>query len=83
MTEKKTLKDVEKLTFEEALAELEEIVRKLEDGKAPLNDAIFYYERGSSLKTYCEQKLSHAKMRIEQIVVNPSGQVSLETKEFI
>lgn len=42
--------DVEKMTFEEALAELEEIVRDLEDGKVTLDQSINAYERGTALK---------------------------------
>lgn len=55
------------------MAELEKLVRQLEDGKAKLEDAIGAYERGAMLKRYCEAKLREAEARIEQISVSESG----------
>lgn len=72
--------DIAKLSFEEALGELEKLVRQLEDGKAKLDDAIGAYERGSLLKRHCETKLREAQSRIEQIAVGADGQVT--TKPF-
>lgn len=72
--------DVKNMTFEAALGELEEIVRKLESGQAPLEESITTYERGVSLKQYCESKLQDARMKIEQISLNPDGQA--QTAEF-
>ena len=72
--------DIAKLSFEEALGELEKLVRQLEEGKAKLDDAIGAYERGSFLKRHCESKLREAQSRIEQIAVGPDGQVT--TKPF-
>ncbi|MBA4249821.1 MAG: exodeoxyribonuclease VII small subunit [Candidatus Puniceispirillum sp.] len=60
------------LSFEEALTELESLVRKLEDGKLPLEEAVSAYERGTFLKSYCEEKLSTAKTKIDQINANSS-----------
>ena len=68
--------DIAKLSFEDALAELEKLVRQLEDGKAKLDDAISAYERGALLKRHCETKLREAQSRIEQIAVSPDGKVS-------
>lgn len=76
MTEKLTdtlPPDVAKMGFEEALAELEKLVRQLEDGKAKLDDAIAAYERGALLKRHCEAKLREAQMRVEQIAVGANG----------
>lgn len=70
--------DVEKLSFEAALAELEEIVRQLEQGKSSLDDAIGAYERGAKLKQHCEKKLNEAKMRVEKITLSPGGGEGLE-----
>jgi exodeoxyribonuclease VII small subunit len=53
------------LTFEQAVAELEEIIRKLEDGRMPLEDAVKSFERGSYLKKFCEDKLKNAQLKIE------------------
>lgn len=70
--------DIAALSFEDALAELEKIVRQLEEGKAKLDDAIGNYERGTLLKRHCEEKLRQAQARIDKIVVSPDGQVSAE-----
>ena len=72
--------DIAKLSFEEALSELEKLVRQLEDGKAKLDDAIGAYERGAQLKRHCETKLREAQSRIEQIAVGADGAVT--TKPF-
>jgi exodeoxyribonuclease VII small subunit len=68
--------DIAKLSFEEALGELEKIVRQLEDGKAKLDDAMNAYARGAMLKQHCETKLREAQSRIEQIAVGADGSVS-------
>lgn len=65
--------DIAKLSFEEAMTELEKLVRQLEDGRAKLDDAIGAYERGALLKRHCESKLREAQMRIEKIVVADDG----------
>lgn len=65
--------DLEPLSFEKALGELEEIVRSLESGKAPLDESIRSYERGIALKKYCEQKLTEARLKIEKISLPEGG----------
>jgi exodeoxyribonuclease VII small subunit len=70
--------DIAAMSFEDALAELEGIVRRLEGGQIKLDDAIQSYERGAQLKHHCEQKLSEAQQRIDRIVVAPDGTVSAE-----
>jgi len=72
--------DIAALSFEDALAELERLVKQLEDGKAKLDDAITAYERGALLKRHCEGKLREAQAKIEQITVSADGAVS--TKPF-
>lgn len=69
---------LEKLSFEQALAELETIVRDLETGKAPLEDSINFYERGIQLKNHCEKKLSEAQSKIEKITIGKDGKPSTE-----
>ena len=76
------LQPIETLSFEEALRELETIVKRLEEGKVSLEDAIGAYERGSQLKSHCEKKLRDAKMRVEQIVVGQDGQITTKPAEF-
>ena len=65
--------EIEKFSFEDALSELEKIVRRLEEGKGKLDDAIKAYERGSFLKRHCEAKLHEAQVRVEKIVLGPDG----------
>jgi exodeoxyribonuclease VII small subunit len=67
--------DIRKLSFEEAVAELEAIVRKLEEGKGKLDEAIDSYERGTLLRRHCEAKLAEAQARIDKIVPAPDGSV--------
>lgn len=55
-------------SFEAALKELESIVSKLERGQAELEESIVLYERGQRLKSYCEEKLKDASLRLEKIV---------------
>jgi len=62
------------LPFEKALAELEDIVRRLERGDVPLEDSIAIYERGEVLKKHCEALLKKAEARIEKITIGPDGQ---------
>ncbi len=62
--------DIASLTFEDALAELEKIVRQIEDGRSRLDDAIQAYERGVALKRHCDGKLKEAQAKIELISMN-------------
>lgn len=75
-------KAVDKMSFEEALAELEGIVKKLETGEAPLEESIAIYERGAALKAHCETKLKSAELKVEQIVQGSDGKVVTEPAEF-
>ena len=68
---------LQNLSFEQAFSELEEIVRLLEDGKSPLEDAIKAYERGVLLKQHCEEKLREATLKIEKILMQPNGDIAL------
>lgn len=65
--------EIEKMSFEQALAELEQIVSALESGQAPLEDSIQSYERGMALKKHCEGKLSAAQEKIEKITIGADG----------
>lgn len=69
-------KDIEKMGFEEALAELEKIVRGLETGASDLKSSIDSYERGMALKKHCEARLKEAQGRIEKITVSADGKVT-------
>ena len=74
--------DIAALSFEEALAELEKIVRDLETGQAKLDDAIAAYERGAALKRHCEVRLRDAQAKVDRIVTGPDGQNRLEPAEL-
>jgi len=74
--------DIASLSFEQALAQLEKIVGELESGRTDLEQSIEAYERGSKLKAHCEAKLKEAQLRVEKIVVGPSGQPRVEPAEF-
>jgi exodeoxyribonuclease VII small subunit len=65
--------DVGTMAFEDALAELERIVRGLEGGQQKLEDAIIAYERGSRLRRHCEAKLAEAEQRVQAIVAGGDG----------
>jgi len=73
--------EVATLSFEDALAELERIVRGLEGGQQRLDDAIAAYERGTKLRRHCEAKLSEAEARVQSIVAGADGSLSLGTSE--
>ena len=75
-------KDIQKLSFEDALAELEDIVRDLEDGRGELEGAITAFERGTLLKRHCEAKLKEAEARIEKILPGANGAEGVEAAEF-
>jgi len=79
MSEATTLPaDIAAMSFEDALAELEGIVRRLEGGQVKLDDAIQSYERGAQLKRHCEKKLNEAQQRVDRIVIGPDGGVTVE-----
>ena len=58
---------LDKMSFEDAMKELEKLVDSLDKGDVSLDEAITAYDRGSQLKEYCEKKLNEAKMKIETI----------------
>ena len=68
-----TQADVKKLSFERAIEELETIVRRLEDGKVPLEESVAIYERGEALKRRCEELLRQAEARVEKITLDAVG----------
>ena len=68
--------DIIKLSFEKALAELEEIVDNLENGSIDLEKSIEFYTRSSHLKAHCQQKLNDAVLKLEEIKVSSDGKVS-------
>ena len=73
--------DVAAMAFEDALAELEKIVRGLEGGQLRLEDAITGYERGAKLRRHCEAKLAEAEQRVQAIVAAGDGSLSLRAAD--
>ena len=65
--------DIAQLPFEKALAELEEIVKSLEQGNVPLDQSIRLYERGNALKQHCDALLKAAEARVEKITTDAGG----------
>lgn len=82
MAESKAKADIQKMSFEDALKELETIVRSLESGSGQLDAAIDAYERGAALKKHCEAKLREAQAKIEKITVDAGGGVSTEPADL-
>ena len=64
---------VEKMSFEDAMKELEAVVGKLESGDVPLEDSIKLYERGAALKEHCQKKLAEAEEKVAKITLDGNG----------
>ena len=71
-----TQADVSKLTFERAIEELETIVKRLEEGKVPLEESVAIYERGETLKRRCEELLRQAEARVDRITTAANGEAT-------
>ncbi|HUL88471.1 MAG TPA: exodeoxyribonuclease VII small subunit [Pseudolabrys sp.] len=65
--------DIKKMPFERAVDELESIVKRLEEGKVPLEESVAIYERGEALKKRCEELLRQAEARVEKITLDANG----------
>ena len=66
--------DVNDMSFEEAMKELEQVVGQLERGDVALDDSIKLYERGAALKARCEAKLKEAEEKVAKITLDGQGQ---------
>ncbi len=73
--------EISAMSFEDALAALEAIVRGLESGQQKLEDAIGAYERGAALKKHCEAKLAEAEARVQAIVARADGSLALKNED--
>ena len=80
MAVKKTT--ISKMSFEEALEELESIVRDLESGNSKLDESIDAYERGAALQKHCEEKLRSAQTRVDKISLGREGQPVIQPSEI-
>jgi exodeoxyribonuclease VII small subunit len=81
MNQQAVIADIDRLSFEDAVRELEGIVRKLEAGGMELDASIAYYTRGTALRSHCEKKLQEAKLKVEKIITAPNGSLSTEPME--
>lgn len=68
------MSEIEKLSFEDAMRELEATVGRLETGEATLEESIALYERGARLRAHCETRLREAEERVEKITLSAAGQ---------
>ncbi len=78
MTKTKTA-DIDALSFEDAMQELETIVRNLEEGQVKLDDAVSAYERGAALQKHCQKQLDDAQLKLQKISQKANGDVAAET----
>ncbi|OYX43977.1 MAG: exodeoxyribonuclease VII small subunit [Rhodobacterales bacterium 32-67-9] len=67
------MSEIAKMTFEDAMKALEEVVRDLESGNVALDKSIALYERGAALKAHCEKKLTEAEEKVAKITLGPDG----------
>ena len=74
--------DIAAMSFEQAMAALEQVVSQLERGEVPLDASIRLYERGAALKERCATLLKEAEERVERITLGeggvPTGTVAVE-----
>ena len=82
MADVKKRKEISTLSFEEALAELQALVKELEKGEGKLDEAVETYKRGIALKDHCERKLRDAQEKIAKIVIAPGGDVRAEPADL-
>ncbi len=68
------MSDVDEMSFEDAMKELEQVVGQLERGDVALDASIALYERGAALKARCEAKLKEAEEKVAKITLDGSGQ---------
>lgn len=70
------------MSFEAALAELEQVVARLESGDVALEESIALYARGAELRAHCEEKLKAAEARVAEIAQGPDGSVKARPVEI-
>lgn len=69
-------KEINEMTFEEAMEELEQVIHQLESGKIKLDEAVSVYERGVKLKNFCEEKLKSAKSKIDKLIIGQDNTIT-------
>ena len=66
--------EIDQMSFEDAMKELESVVGTLEHGDATLDQSIALYERGAKLRAHCERRLRAAEERVEKIMLSAGGE---------
>lgn len=69
--------NIDKLTFEEAMTQLEEVIRDLEDESISLDSAMEKFEIGVKLSEYCLKKLNEAEKKIEELTRSENGKLKV------
>ncbi len=82
MAETTSERPVSELSFEDALAELESVVGRLESGDVPLDESIALYARGDTLRRHCDDRLKAAQARVEEITRGPDGSVGAKPSDL-
>ncbi len=70
------MSNIAEVSFESALKELEQTVKRLESGDVPLEEAIAAYTKGTELKNHCQKKLEDARLQVEKLVKSEQGMVA-------
>ncbi|MFM9903581.1 MAG: exodeoxyribonuclease VII small subunit [Pyrinomonadaceae bacterium] len=65
-------------SFEKSLADLEQIVTKLEDGDLPLEESLKLFEKGINISRVCRERLANAERRIEVLMKSADGEIGVE-----
>jgi exodeoxyribonuclease VII small subunit len=70
--------EVQSLSYEDALTELDSLIKRLESGSIDLADSIACYERGAALAAHCSRLLEATEQKVERLVLGPDGKPSEE-----
>ena len=81
MTKENKADDLDNMSFENAIKELESIVEELEGSELSLDDAVSAYERGAKLKNICQKRLDEARLKVEKIKDFDKSDKALETQK--
>ena len=73
---------IDQMEFEQAMKELEDIVRILEEGKSSLKESVDLYERGAKLKKHCDNILESAQLRVNKISFDKDGTIKQSEMEL-
>lgn len=72
-----------KQTFEESLGELEQIVKRLEEGDVPLEEALEYYKKGMTLSAFCQDTLTSAEKTLTKMMNEDGKEIIFDTSDEV